>query len=308
MTNPMRGKLFLGIAIFLVFAGSFLAKGLLGRSSSPPEPPIGQPQRIVSMAPSITETLFALGLGDRVVGVTRYCSYPDEAKSKACIGGYLDPNFEAIVLLKPDLVVLLVENEQSMPALRKLRLRTLAVCHQTVEGILASIDQLGRSCGRQQQAQQILADIRSRLDRVHRKTAGLKRPKVLFAVERTLGAGHLEDVYVAGANGFFDRIVTLAGGRNACPDCTANFPVVSTEGILRMNPEVILDMVSGLAGRRADPATIRRDWQQLDQVDAVANGRVHVIQADYAFVPGPRFILLVEDLARLIHPEVDWDH
>ncbi|MBN2473646.1 MAG: ABC transporter substrate-binding protein [Pirellulales bacterium] len=302
----MLNRLILSTTILLVFVGAFLAKGLLGRPRGSQAAATSDCRRIVSMAPSLTETLFALGLGDRVVGVTGFCDYPPAARQKARIGAYLNPNLEAVVALDPDLVVMLVENEQSMPALGKLGFRSLAVCHQTVDGILDSIDEIGRVCGATQQARQLRSELQARMDRVRRKTAGLRQPRVLFVVERTLGTGALEDVYIAGAGGYFNRIITLAGGENAHRDRSVAFPVVSRESILQLNPEVILDMTFGLAAGDHDPATMLDDWRQLDQVDAVARGQVHLVQRDYAFVPGPRFILLVEELARLIHPEVDW--
>ena len=235
----MRGKIFSAAIILLVFGGSFLGKGRLNR---PPSGKVRQApdhcRRIVSMAPSITETLFALGLGDRVVGVTRYCSYPTEAKELPRIGGYLDPNFEAIVALKPDLVVMLIENEQSLPAFAKLGMTSLSVCHQNVDGILDSLLHIGQACDAEETARSLAADLQARMGRVRRKTAGLQRPRVLCAIERTLGSGTLEDVYVAGTNGFFDKIITLAGGRNAYRGQAAAFPVVSSEGILEMNPQV----------------------------------------------------------------------
>ena len=119
MIEPMRATLILTPIILLVFVGSFLAKGLLREPSPPEQLPSDAPcERIVSTAPSITETLFALGLGERVVGVTRYCRYPAEALAKPKIGGYFDPNFEAIVGLKPDVVIVPESNQPTRGAFR----------------------------------------------------------------------------------------------------------------------------------------------------------------------------------------------
>jgi iron complex transport system substrate-binding protein len=265
------------------------------------------PQRIVSMSPSITEILFALGLGDRLVGVTDYCDYPPQAKTKAKIGGLHDPNYEAIVVLQPDLIIMRLANQDSVPKFRELDLDTLTVSHNTMEGILQSIETIGRRCGTESEGQELLAKIKAQMRKIESKTAGLERPRVLFSVDRTLGTGRIEDVYVAGRDGFISRIITLAGGRNACPETTVGFPVVSSEGIMRMNPEVILDMVDLALQQNHDAGTIVADWQQLPNVDAVKNGRVYVLDDDYAFIPGPRCVLLAEKLARLIHPEIDWE-
>ncbi len=302
----MYHKLILTAIVLSVFVGSFLAKGRFSDSHRRATEKLTC-ERIVSMAPSITETLFALGLGDRVVGVTPFCEYPPEAKEIARIGAYLDPNLEAVLSLDPDLVVMLVENGQTTPALHKLGLNTLTVCHQNVEGTLASITKIGRKCGATDEARELVAGLRARMQRVQRKTAGLPRLRVLFAIERTPGSGTLEDVYIAGAGGYFDKIITLAGGQNAHRDRTVASPVVSAEGIMKMNPQVILDLVVNLDQGRHDPATLLADWQGLARVEAVADGRVHLVEADYFTKPGPRFILLLEDLARMLHPEVDWE-
>ena len=258
------------------------------------------------MAPSVTEVLFALGLGDRVIGITRYCNYPPEVEAKARVGGLLDPNFEAVVALRPDLIVLLQGSEQNLPAFHKLGLPTLIVDHKNIEGILASLTDIGRAAGVAPQAEAIVDDIEARIDRVATKTAGRPRPRVMFCVERTLGTGKIQDVYIAGADGHLDRMIALAGGVNAYQGAV-RFPVISSEGILRLNPQVILDMVPSLAPG-TDREKILADWQQLTQVDAVQHGRVHVLDDSYISVPGPRFILVVEKLTRLIHPEVSWTH
>ncbi|MHC4401956.1 MAG: ABC transporter substrate-binding protein [Planctomycetota bacterium] len=303
----MRTKLILAVIIAAVFVGSFWAKRRLERRSPQLVPEVGRAERIVSMAPSITETLFALGLGNRVVGVTQYCNYPPEAREKPRIGGYLNPNYEAIVALRPDLVITLVGEGSGHSAFEKLKLSTVAVNHKSVDGILESIESIGRACGAGARAASIVSDVRSRLERIERKTARRDRPRVMVAIERTLGTGRLEDVYIAGCDGHIDRIIELAGGKNAYQDGAVRFPVVSREGMLHMNPQVIVDMASGVAGETSRREAIRADWQQLSQVEAVKQGRVHLVDDDYAFVPGPRFILLVEKLARLIHPDVDWE-
>jgi iron complex transport system substrate-binding protein len=302
----MRDRIILVTILVLIFAGSAVAKRLLV-DSEPCMPTAERPsQRIVSLAPSLTETLFALDLGDRVVGVSRFCLYPPQAAELPNVGGYVDPNFEAIVALRPDMVVMLEEHEQSMPAFKKLGLRTLTVRHKDIEGILASIPVIGRACGAEAKAAELVADIRRRLERVRQKTAGLPRPRVMVAVNRALGSGRLEDVYVAAGDGHLGRIVELAGGENACPPSAAHFPTVSSEGILYINPDIIIDVVKEQSAAELGIESIRADWQQVADVEAVRRGRVYVVSDDHATIPGPDFVSLVERLARLIHPEVDW--
>jgi len=302
----MRATLIIAPIILLIFGGSFLAKTMLGPPPTAAAPGPGQYERIVSMAPSVTETLFALGLGERVVGVTRFCRYPAEAREKAPIGGYLNPNFEAIVALRPDLVVMLEDNGNTRPAFAKLGLPTLVVCHKSVDGILESIAAIGRTCKAERKAGEILGDVRSRMDRIRRKTQRLPPRRVLIAVDRTFTAGRLEDIFIVGNDGHLDRIMHLAGGQNACRQTAARFPVVSSEGILRIDPEVIIDIVPESTAASLGNEAILADWQQVAGVEAVRNARVYVVADDRASIPGPGFIRTIECFARLIHPEADW--
>ena len=128
----------------------------------------------------------------------------------------------------------------------------------------------------------------------------------MFVVDRTMEREQLKDVYIAGRDGVFDRLAALAGGESVGRSSPARFPIVSAEGIVWMNPQVIIDMSAGVAERNVDDRDVVRSWQAVAVVDAVRDGRVYAVRDDYAFIPGPRFILLVEKLARLIHPEVDW--
>ena len=301
----MRAFCILTPIILLAFAGSFLAKSLLVDSGVVVAPDAGQCERIVSMAPSITETLFALGLGDRVVGVTRYCRYPAEARQEPEIGGYLDPNFEAIVALRPDLIVMLADGGPARRAFDKLRLPTLVVCHKTVDGILDSISTIGCSCGAERRGEEIVAEIRLRMKRIRRKTSDLPRRRVLIAVDRTFGRGGVEDAYFAGRDGQLDRMIELAGGQNGYR-AAARFPIIAAEGILQINPQVIVDVVPESKAAEIGKEAILADWRQVAGVDAVKHGRVYVLADDRASLPGPGFIRTVEHLARLIHPEVDW--
>ena len=294
-------------AIVLTFAASLLVQRQIDALPRPNATPSSECRRIVSMAPSLTETLYALGLGDRVVGVTRYCKYPPDVADKPRIGGYFDPNFEAILALHPDLVVMLEEHEQFLPALHKLKLETRVVSHKTIEGIIDSFRSLGRICGRGPEGRRMASEYEAQLRWIQRKTAGLPRPRVLLAIDRTRNQGHLTDVYVAGDDGYFDRMIELAGGENAYREKRVRYPVVSSEGIMWLNPDVIVDLVGETALEKQDKSSFEAEWDELGQVDAVKNHRVFVFGQDYADVPGPRFLRIVRDLARILHPDVDWN-
>ncbi len=304
----MRRTVIVGAVIAVCFAASFLAKTALRgpAPSAAPEGPGAAPERIVSLAPSITEILHFLGVFDRVVGVTRYCYFPPEARAVAEVGGYYDPNYEAIVALRPDLVVMLKEHLVAQETLSRFGIDVAVVDNQTIDGILAAIETVGETCGVPPAAEAIVGDIRARIRRIRQRTGGLTPPRVLVSIGRIMGSGALEDVYIAGKDGFYNEMIGMAGGVNAYGGSVA-FPLVSGEGIIGMNPEVIIDMVPDLEAQGLDRERIQAEWSAVGQVDAVRSGRVHLFEEGYAVVPGPRFISILEKMARVLHPGLDWD-
>ena len=271
------------------------ASGAAGRDAP------AQPQRIVSLSPSITETLFALGLGDRVVGVTRYCTHPPEARGRRQVGGYYDPGYEAVVALMPDLVVLREDHDRVRRVLLGLGLEVLSVEHRTLEGVLDSVPAIGRAAGVGPRADVLLASLRERMAAVSARAPRANRPRALVCVGRTVGSGRLEDVYIAGRDGFYDRMLRLAGGANAYTG-RLPFPAVAAEGILMLDPDVIIDLVPDPERLAGGEAELRRDWESLPNVRAVRDGRVYVFGEDYVTIPGPRFVLTLERIARALHP------
>jgi len=311
----MSRKLILGAVVVVAFAVSFMVKKTLHNAGSRNPGSVISSQkgagseiphkRIISLAPSITETLYALGLIDRVVGVTRYCDYPPEALTKTEIGGYYDPNYEAIVALEPDLIIMLAEHEEPRERLANLGYNIIVVNHKSIPGILRSIELTGEACGAAQKAKSITQDIRARMERIREKTEGLPSPRVMISIGRNMGSGTLKDVYISGKEGFYDEMLELLGAENAYAGGVA-FPVVSGEGIIRMNPEVIIDMVPDMEQNGWDPEMVYREWDAVSQVHAVKNRRVHVFDEDYVVVPGPRFISIMEKMAGVLYPNVDW--
>ncbi len=257
--------------------------------------------RIVSLAPNITETLFALGLGDRVAGTTRFCKYPPEAREKPRVGGLLDVNYEALAALRPDLVILLPEHEEPKKRLEALGIRTLTVHNRVVREILDTITTIGKICDTAARADSLLRDIESRIDAIRERTKDLPAPRALLVIERKVGAGTPGAVYAAGPNTFYDELIILAGGTNAYSRPAISYPEISLEGILRLNPDVIIDIIPTLAEHGISEETARADWEGLAGTRALKTGRVHVLGADYAVIPGPRFIRTLEELAEILH-------
>ena len=297
-----------GLAALAVFGLCFLARRGVGRTDATPPAerrtvaPYG---RIISLAPSITETLFAIGLGDAVVGVTRYCDYPPEARSKHRVGGVYDPNYEAITALAPDLVVMLPGLEDPREYLEARGVRVLTCKHESIGEILESIQRIGRTCGVPEQAEAVVQGLRERMAAIAARTHGLERPTVMVGVGRNVATNRIEGVYIAGKGSFYDQFIDQAGGMNAYGG-DLPFASVSAEGILKMNPAVIVEMLGNMSGLDIDPGQAVRAWGALPQVDAVRNGRVHLICGDFAVIPGPRFIRILEELAHALHPELGW--
>jgi iron complex transport system substrate-binding protein len=294
------------VVLILVFTGSMLYKkaGMISSPEFTAARSGNTYSRIISLSPGITETLFALGLGDRVVGVTRFCNYPPEARMKADVGGYVDPNYEAIAALKPDLVIALAVHEEAVRYLAGMGLKYVTVRNEKTADILNAIMTIGNACGAKNRAQDMVTDIRTRMDAVLEKTRGLSRPRVLISVGRNAGTGSLGDVYAAGHDTFYDELVTCAGGVNAYDGHDIAYPALSAEGILVLNPDIIIDLIPDLVKNRLDETAVLRDWESVPGLRAPENHHIHVVSSDYAVIPGPRFILFLEDLARIIHPEL----
>lgn len=264
-------------------------------------------QRIVSLSPAITETVFALGLGDKVVAVTDYCDYPPAAQALPKVGGYTDTSLEAIVAKKPDLVIMLQAQQRLQQQLQQLGIKTHAIDTVGLMDIEAAIVSIGQLTGRQQQAETLLAGIHKLIDRVTTKVAGEEPVRTLISIAHYVNSEQLETVYVAGQQDFYNDLLDLAGGRNVYTSQHIKVPSVTREGIIRMNPDVIIDVFPEADDHQSNIQQVRQQWQQLDMVSAVKAERVHILERDYASVPGPRVFQLLPEFARLLHPQLNWE-
>jgi len=261
-------------------------------------------KRIVSLAPSITESLFELGLGDKVVGVTRYCRFPGEVKDIAKVVGFLDPNIEAILRVKPDLVVTSIDNREIIQKLQSIDIRTLVIRQKTLADILETMRQIGRATGKDKEATDWVENAQSQINAMKKRFENANRPRVLVSMTRVFGEGKIREVYVAGQDNFYDDLVQIAGGRNAYDGSIIKTPSVSAEGIIELNPDVIIDLVPMLEEQQITPEAAQKEWQSLSTVSAVKNHRVYVLTGDYTVVPGPRILKALTDFAAAIHPEI----
>lgn len=264
-----------------------------------------QPRRIVSTAPSITEILFALGVGDRVVAVTDYCRYPREARSRPRIGSYTQPSLEAIAAQRPDLVVIQTNPVDLKRKLEALKLRVLEVDQGTLENLDASIAQIGAAAGAGSRAQALRDSLARELNGIRAQASRFPPTRVLFVVGRSPNS--LEGLVAVGQSSYLNQVLELAGGRNIFRDAVAPYPSVSLEEVIARNPEVILDMGDMTATEgvtESHKRAVVRLWDRARTISAVKNGRVHAIAADRYVVPGPRVVDAARDFLRLLHPEV----
>lgn len=268
--------------------------------------PARTPQRIVSLAPSLTETLFALGVGDRVVGVTRYCADPPEVEQLPRVGGHLDPNFEAIVALMPDLVVSIPSSDETARRLESLNIPIVSIDQHDVSGVTRSISELADICGVPARGEALRAAVEERLGKISEFVAAVERPRVVVAVGHDIGGGVVRTVWAAGPDTFYDGVVRLAGGVNAVQGGIVRYPELSREGLAALDPDVVLDVVAGIEDRGLDLESIHEGWRRLTELRAARFDRVAVLTGDVMVVPGPRLPEMVEAFARAIHPDLEW--
>ena len=254
------------------------------------------PQRIVSMAPSLTEILFALGVGDRVVGVTTYCDYPPEAAERAKIGGFVNPSVEAILALEPDLVVVspAAGNRDSALAVESTGIALEVVPAETLADTYIAIHTLAQLCGVKDRGEELAASMRERIERVAKRVAHRPRVPALYCLQ-------IEPLIVAGRGTLPAELVELAGGFNVVE--SDRYPRIGIESVLATAPDVILQSRMDNTEPGADRVALDY-WGGWTSIPAVRDGRVFVFDGTTSLRAGPRIADAVEMLARALHPEV----
>ncbi len=279
------------------FLVALVAAAVAGQTAKPP-------QRIVSTAPSITEMLYALGLGDKVVGVTNYCRYPPEARLKPKIGDYTSPNIEAIAALKPDLVIIQTNPIRLADRLQALHLKTLEINQEDLNALYNSFRVVGEATGAKSAANELAVDTKAKLELIRIRAASLPRVKVMFVIGRT--PNRLDGLVVAGKASYLNEIMQAAGGENVFRDAPSQYPSVSLEEVLARNPEVIVDM-----GDMSDTVNVTPEhqrqvvdlWQRMGTIAAVRQHRVFAVASDIFVVPGPRVVDAAEAFFGMLHPD-----
>jgi iron complex transport system substrate-binding protein len=289
----MTRRLALGAALVLLSAAPAAAltvTDMLGRQVTLP----GAPARIVSLVPSVTELIFALGGEARLVGVTDYCDFPPAARTRPSVGGMLSPSLEAIAALRPDLVIATDSGNrrETFVQLQQLRIPVYLVHASRLAHVRDVAARLGELTGRRDAVGPLLAALDARIERVARAVGPFPRPRVLYVLWP-------EPLIVPGRESMITELIRLAGGDSITADEASDYPRFSLEAAVARAPEVIV-----LARHGAGTGPVSRDrWDRLQSLPAVRTGRVHTVNGDLLHRYGPRIADGLEALARAIHPE-----
>jgi iron complex transport system substrate-binding protein len=257
------------------------------------------PRRIVALAPSITEILYYLGLGDSVAGVPDFSYYPPEALEKPRVGSYVDPNIERIISLSPDLVIGTKDGNLPGPVylLEQAGIPVYVVNPRTIRDIISTIDEIGDLCGVPEKAHQLVNKLNERLESIQNAVASGQRPMVFLQI-------NISPIMTVNKNTTHNDIINQAGGINMSADEPMTYPRISIEEVISKKPDIIL--ISSME-RGGEFEKERKDWMKWTSIPAVKNKRVYLIDSDLIDRPSQRIIDGLEAMARLIHPEVDWD-
>lgn len=258
------------------------------------------PQRIVSLAPSITETLFALGLENRIVGVTDYCDYPEAAKFKPRVSSYTTPNTEKLISIEPDIIFAESIHEKTVvPALEKLDLKVIVLSATSIDIVLDDIILIGKITNVNQRADELANSMISQISKITDKTNQISetsKPGILYIIWH-------EPIWTMGRNTFIDDLFSYAGGKNIFASEFEKSRIVSLESIVSANPQIVIVSGMGTTGDTIFEA-IKKE-QRLITTDAFINNRIYKISdSNIIERPGPRIVEGLEELSKLIHPEI----
>jgi len=280
------------IALLYIFAGCRQAQQRAKTEA--------RPQRIVSLSPSVTEILYGIGAWPQVVAVSQFCTFPDDVANKPRVNGWDKTNLEQVMALKPDFVIGVDAQEPFLKdKLTELGVRSLFVKSQTLAEIMASLADIGRATGHEQEASELSAKTQAEIDAVRKAVAGRPQLKVLCVIDRIPGT--IRDLYTATRGSYLDELITIAGGESIAPEAEHGYGKINKEAVLAINPEVIIDMVQGSKGKFGeDPVSV---WNELAEVRAVREKRIYSM-TDPSVIHPSQFVghtALV--FAKAFHPE-----
>ncbi len=253
-----------------------------------------RPARVVSLAPSMTEILYSLGLDEEIVGVTEYCDYPPQARAKPKVG-YSNPNLESIVALRPDLVLApsTFLRADTLAKLEQLKIPTFILEAKAIEEIPSHVQTIGRMMDRAQAGDRVATEMRRQIAAIKARVQERPRLRVLYVLNS-------QPLITVGPGSFIHQMIELAGGVNVAGRAQAPYPRLSLEEVLKEDPEVL---IFPIGGAESVPEGEQQQWRRWPTLSAVKHRRFHQIAADLLNRPGPRIAQGLEALARVIHPE-----
>ncbi len=254
--------------------------------------------RIVSLAPSITEIIYTLGLGDRLVGVTSFSNYPAEAKKLPKIGTYIHLNLEKIIQLNPDIAIGTWDGNRRLDIriLKEMGIKVYMTTPKNIWEVINSIQQIGMILGIPQKGVMVARSLRMRIDNIRKKVSTLKRVRVFLQINN-------RPLITVNKDTFQNDLMRLAGGINIAEDEPIRYPRISIEEVIYRRPEVIIISSMEIGGKFEE---MRQEWMKWKDIPAVKNGRVFLVNSDLLDRASPRLVEGLETLARLIHPEAGW--
>ena len=252
-------------------------------------------KRIVSLAPSITEILFALGLNEEIVGVTDFCDYPEAALAKPRIGGFVNPSIEMIVSLKPDFIIATRDGnrKETIQRLNDLGFSVYVVNPKGFDGVMKTIQNIGEIVGKQDESRRMIGDMITRKENVVRLTRSLPQPKVFFQVGNA-------PIITVGRGTLADDLIHLAGGRSISENERMNYPLYGAETVISKAPEIII--ISSMESKKSYSNLIKM-WQNWKSIPAVKMNAIYVVDSNLVDRPTPRIVEGLEAIVRIIHPE-----
>ena len=258
-------------------------------------------QRIVSIVPAVTEMIFAMGEGARVVGVSSFDRVPPEVLTLPKVGALIDPNVERILSLRPDLVVLYNSQPELKQALDRARVPYYTYVHKTLADIMVTARAIGARIGATSKGDALATGMEREIATIRASVARLPRPRTMIVFERETGS--LRSIFASGGYGFLHDMLETAGGRDVFADIKAENIQASSELILARQPDVIVELKYGDEFKPADLDRDMRAWNALASLPAVRNKRVLALLGDEFVTPGPRVVGAIRKLARTLHPE-----
>lgn len=285
--------------IFIIVYGIILSFNNDGKNDNSNSKAI--PQRVISINPAATEIIFELGFQDKLAGVSDYCLFPAETVKIDKVGGVINPNFERISTLVPDLIIIQGKCDDIVKYCDLKKIDYMNINLRTISEIYDGIQILGDKLGCQSEADILCRKIRSEVGSVKSMFNTSVKKKVFFSLYRLPGS--LASITTVGNKTFLSELIEVAGGENVFNDLEQGYPVISKESLLKRQPDIIIEPYTHSGSSMSSKEEVLQDWKMLAKMNAVINNEVYLIDSELVLKPGPRVGKAALELAKLIHPE-----